>query len=101
MKVKAEAKIFLTGLLTGRRSVSGQITIDYYDDLGGMSGGYPASEPLSCGSSTSCVSDNINADNYSYDLWSSSSNRLSNSTPYNSETSTRGALSKKVFLKIL
>ena len=66
-----------------------------------MSGGYPASEPLSCGSSTSCVSDNINADNYSYDLWSSSSNRLSNSTPYNPQTSTRGALSKKVFLKIL
>ena len=48
-----------------------------------MWGGSRSSEPLNYGSSTTCVNDNINTDNFSDDPSSSSSNSLSNSTPYN------------------
>ena len=65
---------------TGRRNCSRQIAIDYYDELVKRLGGSPASE-LSYGSNTTCVNDNVNADNFSDDPSSSSSNSLSNNTP--------------------
>ena len=52
---------------TGRGNGSGQITIDYYDELVKLRGGSSASEPLSSGSSTTCVNDNVNADTFSDD----------------------------------
>ena len=72
---KFEAK-FSKAVTTDRRNGSRQIAMDCYDELVKRWGGSPASEPLSCGSSTTCVDDNINADNFSDDLSSSSSNSL-------------------------
>ena len=65
---------------TGRRNCSRQIAIDYYDELVKRLGGSPASE-LSYGSNTTCVNDNVNADNFSDDPSSSGSDSLSNNTP--------------------
>ena len=51
---------FLETVTTGRRNDSRQITIDYYYELAKIWDGSPASEPLSYGSSATCVNDNIN-----------------------------------------
>ena len=58
---------FSEAVKTGRGNGSGQITIDYYDELVKLKGGSSASEPLSCGSSTTCVNDNVNSDKFSDD----------------------------------
>ena len=73
---------FSEAVAVGRRSGSGQITIDYYDELVKIWGESPALEPLSYRSSTTCFYDNINADNLSDDPSSSSSASLSNNTLY-------------------
>ena len=80
---------------TGRRSGSGQITIDYYDELVKICGGSPASEPLSYGTSTTCVNDNINSDNFSDNTTSSSSNSLSFNTPYDYRHASISILTKR------
>ena len=80
---------------TGRRSSSGQITIDYYNELVKIWGGSPASEPLSYGTSTTCVNHNIKSDNVPDNTSSSSSNSLSNNTPYNYRHSSNSTLTKR------
>ena len=80
---------------TGRRGGSGQITIDYYNELVKIWGGSPASEPLSYGTSTTCVNHNIKSDNVPDNTSSSSSNSLSNNTPYNYRHSSNSTLTKR------
>ena len=75
-RVKNLRQKFSKAVTTDRRNGSRQIAMDCYDELVKRWGGSPASEPLSCGSSTTCVDDNINADNVSDNLSSSSSNSL-------------------------
>ena len=59
---------FSEAVTKGRRSGSGQIVIEHYDDLVKLWGGSPASEPLSYGCSTSEVNCNVNSeDNLSGD----------------------------------
>ena len=86
---------FSEAVATGRRSGSGQITIDYYDELVKICGGSPASEPLSYGTSTTCVNDNINSDNFSDNTTSSSSNSLSFNTPYDYRHASISILTKR------
>ena len=42
---------------------SEQVTINNYDELVRIWGGYPASKPLTYGASSTCVNGNVNADN--------------------------------------
>ena len=58
-RVKNLRQKFSEAVTVFRRSGSGQIKTEYYDELVKIWGGSPASEPLSYGSST----DNINTDN--------------------------------------
>ena len=81
-RVKNLMRKFSEAVAVGRRSGSGQITIDYYDELVKIWGESPTLELLSYRSSTTCFNGNINADNFSDDTSSSSSNSLSNNTPY-------------------
>ena len=55
----------------------------HYDELLKMWGGCPASKPLSYWTSTICINYNMNADNFPDNIRSSSSNSLSNNSPYN------------------
>ena len=67
-KVKVLRQKFSEAVTTGRRSGSGQIVMEHYDDLVKLWGGSPASEPLSYGCSTSEVNCNLNSeDNLSRD----------------------------------
>ena len=67
-RVKVLRTKFSEAVTTGRRSGSGQIVMEYYDDLVKLWGGSLASEPLSCGCSTSEVNYNVNSeDNISGD----------------------------------
>ena len=86
---------FSEAVATGRRSGSGQITIDYYDELVKICGGSPASEPLSYGASTTCVNDNMNSVNFSDNTTSSSSNSLSFNTPYDYRHASISILTKR------
>ena len=70
---------FFEAFTTDRIIGSGQITINYYDELVKIWGVCPASKPLSYGISTTYVIDNINADNFFDDPSNSRSNSLSNS----------------------
>ena len=94
-KEKTYAKVFWGSHKTGRRSGTGQITIAYCDELVKIWGGSPASEPLSYGSSTTSVADNVNADNFSEDPSSSSSYSLSNDSSCNYRYSSTSPLIKE------
>ena len=80
-RIKNLRQIFSEAVTAGRRNGSGQIKIDYYDEIVKIWGGSPASEPLSYGISTTSVNDNINADNFSDKPNNSSGNSLSTITP--------------------
>ena len=86
---------FSEAVATGRRSGSGQITIDYYAELVKICGGSPASEPLSYGTSTTYVNDNMNSGNFSDNTTSSSSNSLSINTPYDYRHASISILTKR------
>ena len=67
-KVKVLRQKFSEAVTTGRRSGSGQIVMEHYDDLVKLWGGSPASQPLCYGCSTSEVNYNVNSeDNLSGD----------------------------------
>ena len=93
-RVKNLRQTFSEAVTTCRRSGSGQITINYYDEFIKIWGGSPASEPLNYGSSTTCANDNINADSSSDNPSSNSSNSLANSNPYNYCHSSTSTLTK-------
>ena len=93
--VKNLRQKFSEAVTTDRRSGSGQITIYYFDELVKIWGGSPASEQLSYGTSTTCVNDNMNSDNFSDNSSSSSSNSLSNNIPYNYRYSSNSTLTKR------
>ena len=80
-RIKNLRQIFSEAVTAGRRNGSGQIKIDYYDEIVKIWGGFPASEPLSYGISTTSVNDNINADNFSDKTNNSSGNSLLTITP--------------------
>ena len=58
-RVKNLRQKFSEAVTAGRTSGSGQITIDYYDELVKIWGGSLASEPLSYVSNATCVNDNV------------------------------------------
>ena len=55
----------------------------HYDELRKMWDGSPASKPLSYWTSTICINYNMNADDFPDNIRSSSSNSLSNNSPFN------------------
>ena len=93
--VKNFRQKFSEAVTTGRRSGSGQIAIDYYDELVKIWGGSPVSEPLSYGTNTTCFNDHMNADNFSDNTSSSSSHSLSNNNPYDYRHSSNSTLPKR------
>ena len=51
-KLKEIRQNFSTAVTTGRRSGSGKIVLQFYDELVQIWGGSPSTQPLSCGTST-------------------------------------------------
>ena len=59
---------FSIAVTTGRRSGSGKIILDFYDELVKIWGGSPATEPLSCGTSTEAINISENFDDEDSDV---------------------------------
>jgi hypothetical protein len=65
---------FSIAITSGRRSGSGKVVLELYDELVQIWGGSPATEPLSCGTSTETVNsleqsilDNMNQEDEDFD----------------------------------
>jgi len=54
-KLKEIRQNFSIAITNGRRSGSGKVVLEFYDELVQIWGGSPATEPLSCGTSTETV----------------------------------------------
>lgn len=60
-KLKEIRQNFSTAVTTGRRSGSGKIILDFYDELVQIWGGSPSTQPLSCGTSTQQINNTVTA----------------------------------------
>jgi hypothetical protein len=73
-KLKDIRQNFSIAITSGRRSGSGKVVLEFYDELVQIWGGSPATEPLSCGTSTETVNsleqsilDNMNQEDKDFD----------------------------------
>ena len=66
-KLKEIRQNFSIAVTTGRRSGSGKIVMQYYDELVKIWGGSPATAPLSCGTSTEAINNPDNFDEQDID----------------------------------
>ena len=60
-KLKEIRQNFSIAVTTGRRSGSGKVVLDFYDELVQIWGGSPTTQPLSCGTSTDQVNNTVTA----------------------------------------
>ncbi len=60
-KLKEIRQNFSTAVTTGRRSGSGKVVLDFYDELVQIWGGSPSTQPLSCGTSTQQINNTATA----------------------------------------